>query len=310
MLVFEEERQLSRKPGTYQLLPKQLQFKLEVSTKAEKTQKTSETARSEKTGNPQKVEDYLDDIIEHLRLKESRELLPLGYLKAQPEIDAVIREVVVDWLVDVSVKFRLASETLFLAVNYFDRYLFAKYTEKSNAQLLGVTCLWIAAKYEEIYPPQFDNFVKVCDDAYEKSDLLEMEQQVLTAINFDLSVSTSLRFLQLYVKHAGLTSQGLMMARYICSLALTKHEFVELKPSTLAAGAVYLAGKIFRSNLEWPSELESATGLSLSEVRPPARDLLLCLKSATRSTLCNAVQRKFSSDKYMCVSLLHLDIKG
>ena len=64
-----------------------------------------------------------------------------------------MRRVLIDWLVDVHLKYQLREETLFLAVNYIDRYSGLAPINRADYQLIGVTCMMIAAKYEEIYPP-------------------------------------------------------------------------------------------------------------------------------------------------------------
>jgi cyclin-A len=51
-------------------------------------------------------------------------------------------------------EYRLVSDTLFLAVSYLDRYLSLVRVTRDRLQLVGVTCLLLAAKYEEIYAPQ------------------------------------------------------------------------------------------------------------------------------------------------------------
>lgn len=310
MLVCEEERQLGRQKGTYQLIPKMHQDKLEDHKLLDQSTKVVEDSKHQKIDDPQRVEAYIGDIIEHLRHKESKEVRPYGYMAIQTEIGVEIREVVIDWLVDVSVKLKLASETLFLAVNYLDRYLAMTSIGRSSVQLLGITCLWIASKYEEIYSPQFDNFVKVCDGIASKADLLALEPYVVAALDFDMSVSSSLRFVQLFAKSMQLTSKGLMMARYICTLTLAKYDTLVYAPSTIAAAAVYLAGKIFNAPTEWPAYAQKITGLSLRDVRAPAKELLLCLLKASRSSICNAVQRKFACEKYARVSLMKLDMYG
>ena len=46
------------------------------------------------------------------------------------------------------------ADTLFLAVSYLDRYLSLRVVPRARLQLVGVTCMLLAAKYEEIYAPQ------------------------------------------------------------------------------------------------------------------------------------------------------------
>ena len=59
-----------------------------------------------------------------------------------------MRQILIDWLVDVHQAFKLREETLHLAVLYLDQYQTVKPVNKEDYQLLGVTCLWIASKYE------------------------------------------------------------------------------------------------------------------------------------------------------------------
>lgn len=90
------------------------------------------------------------------------------YLERHPSLNEAMRKILVDWLIDVHRKFKLRQETLFIAVNLVDRYLqhAAEPVSKGKFQLFGITCLFIAAKYEEIYPPGLADFVYVCADTY------------------------------------------------------------------------------------------------------------------------------------------------
>lgn len=90
----------------------------------------------------------------------------MSYLSC-PEVDAPKRALLVDWLVEVVDEFRLCQECLFLAVSLLDRFLAreAASVRAAHLQLLGVTCLWVAAKYEEVDPPALNvrrSLVCVC----------------------------------------------------------------------------------------------------------------------------------------------------
>ena len=50
-------------------------------------------------------------------------------------------------------EFKLVPETLFLAVSFLDRFLSVEVTTRNSLQLVGITCVLVAAKYEEIYAP-------------------------------------------------------------------------------------------------------------------------------------------------------------
>ena len=83
-----------------------------------------------------------------------------------------MRAILIDWLVEVHLKFKLLQETLFLTINIIDRFLERVTLSKSKLQLLGVTALFIASKYEEIYPPELKDFIYITDRAYSKEELL------------------------------------------------------------------------------------------------------------------------------------------
>ena len=83
-----------------------------------------------------------------------------------------MRTVLVDWLIEVHLKFTLLPETLYLTVNLIDRYLALESVSRKRLQLVGVTAMLIASKYEEIYPPEIKDFVFVTDQAYNRDDVL------------------------------------------------------------------------------------------------------------------------------------------
>jgi hypothetical protein len=47
----------------------------------------------------------------------------VGYMEKQNDINEKMRAILVDWLIEVHLKFKLLPETLFLTVNIIDRYL-------------------------------------------------------------------------------------------------------------------------------------------------------------------------------------------
>ena len=87
-----------------------------------------------------------------------------------------MRAILIDWLLEVHLKFKLLPETLFLTVNVIDRYLsVTKNIKRAKLQLVGVTALLICTKYEEIYPPTVKDLVYITDNAYQKEELIRME---------------------------------------------------------------------------------------------------------------------------------------
>ena len=78
-----------------------------------------------------------------------------------------MRSILVDWLVQVHKRFKLVPDTLYLTVGILDRYLSnCEKISKNEMQLIGITSLMIACKTEEILCPEVDDYVYICDNAY------------------------------------------------------------------------------------------------------------------------------------------------
>jgi hypothetical protein len=90
----------------------------------------------------------------------------------QTDINEKMRAILVDWLIEVHYKFKLMPETLFLTVNLIDRFLEKIDVVRTKLQLVGVTAMLIACKYEEIYAPEVRDFVYITDKAYTREEIL------------------------------------------------------------------------------------------------------------------------------------------
>ena len=87
-------------------------------------------------------------------------------MKKQPDINHSMRAILVDWLVEVAEEYKLLPQTLYLTINYIDRFLSAMSVLRGKLQLVGTACMLVAAKFEEIYPPEVSDFVYITDDTY------------------------------------------------------------------------------------------------------------------------------------------------
>jgi hypothetical protein len=123
--------------------------------------------------DPLCVTEYVQDMYHHFREKETITSVRPCYMDNQPHINERMRSILVDWLVEVHLKFKLVPETLYLTVNIIDRYLERKEVSRPKLQLVGVTALLIASKYEEIYPPELRDLVYICDRAYTRTEVSE-----------------------------------------------------------------------------------------------------------------------------------------
>jgi cyclin-A len=109
----------------------------------------------------------------------------------QRTVTSDMRAVVVDWLVEVAEDYKLVTETLYLTVAYLDRFLAARRIDPPQLQLLGVTSMCIASKFEEIFPPPVEKYSEITDNGCTVQDIVDAEVQMLSVLNFHLSTPTA-----------------------------------------------------------------------------------------------------------------------
>lgn len=122
------------------------------------------------------------------------------YMKKQIDITSSMRSILIDWLVEVCEEYKLNLETLYLAVNFTDRFLSQMSVLRGKLQLVGTASMYIAAKYEEITPPDVNEFVYITDDTYTKKQVLRMEHLLLKVLDFRMSSPTTNWFLSHYLR--------------------------------------------------------------------------------------------------------------
>jgi cyclin B len=101
---------------------------------------------------------------------------------------------------------------------------------------VGVTALFIACKYEEIYPPEVKDCVYITDHAYTREEVLEMEMKMLRFFEYNISVPTCYQFLVRFLRIAGYntSSRVAYRASYFSERCLQEHEMLSYKPSLIA----------------------------------------------------------------------------
>merc|ERR1712109_253925 len=130
-------------------------------------------------------------------------------LSKHPTYTSRMRTILLDWLIEVCEVYRLHRETFYLSADFFDRYMSRTMNiPKTKLQLIGVTCLFIAAKIEEIYPPKLQEFAYVTDGACSEEDILAMELVVLKILNWSLSPQTPNAWAKLLLQVDGRSNQS------------------------------------------------------------------------------------------------------
>ncbi|XP_019903600.1 cyclin-A1 isoform X2 [Esox lucius] len=247
--------------------------------------------------------EYAEDIHRNLRESEITCRPKPGYMRKQPDITNCMRVILVDWLVEVGQEYKLCGETLFLAVNYMDRFLSCMSVLRGKLQLVGTAAILLAAKYEEVYPPEVDDFVYITDDTYSKKQLLRMEHLLLKVLAFGMTVPTTHQFLRHLLTVHSVCFKTENLALYVAELSMLEVDpFLHYTPSMVAAAAFCLANYTLNRAL-WPDALCSFTGYTLAEIAPCLKDIhQLHLTAASRPQ--QAIREKYKSSKFGTVSLL------
>ncbi|KAI9317552.1 cyclin-like protein [Dichotomocladium elegans] len=201
--------------------------------------------------DPLLVAEYEDEIFAHLRETEMETLPNPCYTSDDPnetEITWTMRDVLIDWVVEIHFLFQLLPETLFLAVNVIDRFLSKQRVSVERLQLIGVTALLIATKFEEVSSPQLKAFLLMTgDSSLTEEDLITAEELVLKVLEYKICYSNPLNFLRRASKTGPYDPHCRMLSKYLMEISCVDHRFVGIPPSKVAAASLWLAQKMLES---------------------------------------------------------------
>nr|XP_043617769.1 G2/mitotic-specific cyclin C13-1-like [Erigeron canadensis] len=293
-----------------------------VKTQNPKSKKVKKTVKTQKpilvedddvaASDPQMCETYVADIYSYLHNME-REVKrrPMGdYIeKVQKDVSVNMRGVLVDWLVEVAEEYKLLPDTLYLTVSYIDKYLSMNVLNRQRLQLLGVSSMLIAAKYEEISPPHTEDFCYITDNTYTKQEVVKMEADVLKSLKFEMGNPTVKSFLRRFTKVAQEDYEAPnlhleFLGYYLAELSLLEYGCIKFLPSMVAASVTFLSRFTLKPNAHpWNLALEKLCGYKPSDLKECVQ-VLHDLQLSRRAANLVAVREKYRQHKFKCVSEL------
>jgi len=253
--------------------------------------------------------EYIDSIFTYLKQFENENqylYTRRNYMKeSQYDINEKMRAILLDWLVEVHLKFKLQQETFFLTINLIDRYLERRTIQRTKLQLVGITAMFIACKYEEIYAPEVKDFVFITDKAYTNEEVLLMESDILSSVSFNVTVPSSLRFIELYNFYIGFDETVFCFMLYLLDLSVVDYRMIKYKSSLIAASVVYVSMKLLhKENIVRNTKIEDdiiwlyrLSEYSEEEIKVCAKDVCLIYDYSDKTGLA-AVKKKYSLIKY------------
>lgn len=260
--------------------------------------------------------DYIQQRVDANRLSQDQTcFIDANYISRQTDINSKMRQILIDWLIEVAWKFKLYPDTFYLTIQLLDRYLsMGHQVSRQRLQLIGLTAMWIACKLEEVHAPELRDFRYICDNAYTCEQFRQTEIQMLKRVCFQLAVPTAHAFLQRFLDVATSTHESSMpdevrsFAEYVLmasTMCLTMYNFTNHRR---AAASVMYAMKCCAWG-SWNKELQRITKCKESDLYTCIDQIYQCLCDQQSSNL-NCAKRAFSSTKFHRVAQTVICLSG
>lgn len=241
------------------------------------------------------VAEYGDEIFDYMRELETRMAPNARYMEQQTEIQWSMRAVLMDWVIQVHQRFNLLPETLFLTVNYIDRFLSCKVVSLGKLQLVGATAIFVAAKYEEVQCPTISEIIYMVDNGYSAEELLKAERFMLSMLQFELGWPGPMSFLRRISKADDYDLETRTLAKYFLEVTVMDERFVGCTPSFLAAGAHCMARLMIYGG-DWSKAHVYYSNYTWSQLRQLLAAILECCEDPQKHH--SAVFDKYTDKRY------------
>ena len=250
----------------------------------------------EDTYDPVMAVEYSVDIFNYMRELEVSYSPKPNYIDLQPQLKWHHRAELLNWLIQVHERFQLLPETLYLAVNIMDRFLSKKIATLNRFQLVGITALFIACKYEEINCPTLEDIIYILDNEYTREDILQAESFMINTLNFEISWPGPMSFLRRISKADSYEYSIRTLSKYFLETTILDPRLISSPPSWLAAGAYFLSRIIILNDDQWSLKHCYYSGYTREQLLPLV--LVICENCKEGEIRHNAIWKKYSDIKY------------
>ncbi|KAK9466207.1 cyclin-like protein [Lipomyces arxii] len=302
--IIEEEESGGNKENVDPLAEKLASEQAALDTKtdeAEPVVQDWDDLDADEMDDPTMVAEYVNEIFDYMKVLEVQTMPNPNYMDDQQELQWKMRDILMDWLVEVHTKFRLLPETLFLAINIVDRFLSLRVVNLDKLQLVGITGMFIAAKYEEVFSPSIQNFVYVADSGYSEEEILRAETFILQVLDYNLSYPNPMNFLRRNSKADKYDIHTRTVAKYLMEIGLLDHRFMKYYPSHVTASAMYLA-RIILDRAQWDKNSVHYSGGYTEEMIKPIYHLMI--DYLVKPVKHEAFFKKYASKRFLKASIL------
>jgi cyclin B len=249
--------------------------------------------------------DYINESYNNLLQEEyTMKIKPIyGYMASQSDINIKMRAILVDWLIEMHEKFNFKSQTLYQTIWLIDTYLSLKYIRRSDFQLLGLGCMYISCKFNEIFYPILKDCIEISDGAYTKEDLLNIEKDILKTINYNVLPPSKEDFYNIIAKAFEFGEKQYYLGKFFMENSLIDYNMIKYPSSVIAVACSYIVMKFFK--IENYKKLYSTRIIydkcPQKIIKDSARELCFLVKNLNNSEF-KAIKKKYSSDKFYNVA--------
>ena len=250
--------------------------------------------------------EYFDEMYANLLCDEKNLKLKINpnYMESlKPEINEKMREILVDWLIEVHHRLRFKRKTLFQTIYIIDLYLSYKTIERRQFQLLGVASLLISSKLNEISWPKAKVYVDFTDNAYTLQELLNMEINIMQLLNFDVLIPTAEEFYGIISKTYEFTRVQHFLGEYLLDSSLIDYKLLKFKPSIIGLSCAYIVMKFFRIKgykylYSFIFSLEQSGDNLKKTIKQSAKELCQFIKELSSQNFLKSIISKYFSEEF------------
>jgi len=256
---------------------------------------------------------YYHDIHQSQKKTEMKffSLVGNGIVFDGTDINPAMRAILVNWLSEVRDEYKLKTQTLFLSIAYLDRFLQVTNNNNHNIhrhllQLVGITCLWVAAKFEEVEVPDVTEFSYITDNTYSVKEIISVERYLLNKLNYDLACVTVENFLFRYMEIGGISDEQIIIhSQFIGQLSLTYYPIHKLfQPSLIAASIVCLMKHTYQVEPICSIHFLNYTGFSKEQLLECVKELIYMYQNLIIQP--TAIVQRYHKDEYKRVATVPL----
>lgn len=256
--------------------------------------------------HPKKLDPYIkyhEEILDRFQKSCTANRFSEDPFSVQMQVTKRMKRILLNWVTNVHLQFKLKQRTLFLLENILIRYLSSFPVQKKNFQLLGIACLWISSKVEDIYPPELSDLWKIAMNKFSQQEILKAEQEILLSNKFDLIFVSALDIAENLLYMRNITSTEVYL---LTSLILEMHLFDgnmgAHDPFELAIFSINFSFKLcnVKERISWKDIQISSS--SQENFFNSIRELLLLLRKDKLSALREKYGKIYSYLENICFS--------